>query len=243
MVSLDVVVSSIPLFEQSQALWALEFFVKHAFIPLGMLLEGGWAFAKFVTFLARIIQRLFGFTVHHPGTMFVDSVLHIVGPSPSAIVAIIAFVGPLLLMLPILVLLECSFGTETLPSARGNFTNYGLPFPMNFPQMACEIRLSWLHNTTVVTHIFFGRSPFHWWFCWLLCRLICVRKGRLCGCGGRIRRRFSVRRRNMLSTWLKHRPPVQRSSFVTRSNSLQVRAEGSGGNGGQSPGKWCPQVG
>ena len=129
-------------------------------------------------------------------------------------------------MLPFLMLLECSFGTETLPSARGNFTNYGVSFPVNFPQMACQIRLSWLHNTTLVTHIFFGISPSYWWF---LCRLICVRQGRLCGCGGRIWRRFSVRR-NMLSTWLKHRPPVQRSSFVVHSNSFQVRGEGTGGN-------------
>ena len=188
MVSLDVVVSHLPLFEQFEALWALEFFLPHAFIPLGMLLEGGWALANFLAFFARIIQWLFGFTVHHPGTMFGDSVLHIVGLSPGAKVAIFAFVEPLLLMLPILMLLECSFGTETLTSARGNFTNYGVSFPVNFPQMACEIRLSWFHNTTVVTHIFFWSSPFHWWFWWLLCRLICVRQGRLCGCRGRIRR-------------------------------------------------------
>ena len=129
--------------------------------------------------------------------MFGNTVFNIVGLSSGAIVAIFAFLGPLFLMLPFHMLFKGSSGTETLPSTRWPFTNYGLSFPVNFPQMVCQIRLSWLYNTTVVTHIFFWTSLFYWRF---LCRLICVRQGRLCGCGGGIRNRLSVRRRNMLST-------------------------------------------
>ena len=121
-----------------------------------MLLKGGWAIADFLAFFARVIQRLLGLTVHHLGTMIGNTVFNIVGLSSGAIVAIFAFVGPLLLMLAFHMLFKGSSGTETLPSTRWPFTNYGLSFPVNFPQMACQIRLSWLHNTTVVTHIFFG---------------------------------------------------------------------------------------
>ena len=185
-----------------------------------MLLKGGWVLANFLAFFARVIQRLLGLTVHHPGTMFGNTVFNIVSLSSGAIVAIFAFVGPLFLMLAFHMLFKGSSGTETLPSTRWPFTSYGLSFLVNFPQMACQIRLSWLHNTTVVTHIFFWTSPSNWWF---LCRLICVRKGkRVCRCGGRVQRWMSIRRRNLLSTWLKDRTPVQRSSFIPRSNSLQV---------------------
>ena len=116
-----------------------------------MLLKGGWALANFLAFFARVIQRLLGLTVHHLGIMFGNTVFNIVSLSSGAIVVIFAFVGPLFLMLAFHMLFKGSSGTETLPSTRWPFTNYGLSFPVNFPQMACQIRLSWLHNTTVVT--------------------------------------------------------------------------------------------
>ena len=110
-----------------------------------MLLKGGWALANFLAFFARVIQRLLSLTVHHSG----NTVFNIVGLCSGAIVAIFAFVGPLFLMLAFHMLFKGSSGTETLPSTRWPFTNYGLSFLVNFPQMACQIRLSWLYNVTL----------------------------------------------------------------------------------------------
>ena len=91
-----------------------------------MLLKGCWALANFLAFLTRVIQRLLGLTVHHPGTMFGNTVFKIVDLSSGAIVAIFAFVGPLFLMLAFHMLFKGSSGTETLPSTRWPFTNYEL---------------------------------------------------------------------------------------------------------------------
>ena len=124
-----------------------------------MLLKGGWALANFLAFFARVIQRLLCVTVHHPGTMFGNTVFNIVGLSSGAIVAIFAFVGPLFLMLAFHMLFKGSCGTETLPSTRWPFTNYGLSLPCELSRdgLSDQAFLALQHHSGD-THIFLDLS-------------------------------------------------------------------------------------
>ena len=66
-----------------------------------MLLERGRAFAVLLAFKAAVIKGLPGLLVHIPGTVLGNSVLHEISLGMSAIITILAIVGPILLMLPI----------------------------------------------------------------------------------------------------------------------------------------------
>ena len=157
--------------------------------------------------------------------MFCNMVFNIVGFCSGAIVAVFALVWPFLLMLAFNVFFQRCSGTETLASTWGSVTYYWVSLLVSKPEVACKVRFSWLYNTINLTNIFLGTPPSKWWFLWCL-RLICIWKGKwVCRCGGRVQCRLSIRRRNLLSTWLKHMPPMQRACLVPRSNCLQVRGQ------------------